>query len=353
MFIPTNENQFEFWKMRRYGISNISIANRMGITRRGISRALHIMDDKIDSSLQEMSQTNRIQIEKIDVERVVLFTCSGSTSGDEREMKLENVTIFLVIMAVLFAGCTGKDEPVVPEQARQTIIPVSTSQGTASVTSDLQPVTTVQDTVTSSPLKVFNGEYNWAEYRENNTITLPPNPRYQWEYVIKNERSAESFMGIPAIHEKITLIGDHSEWVGEKLITTKNGFFSIADLYFEKSTNRFLGGSRAITINGIARPEENIPADEQYSREDKPGYEMGITPFGEMDILLTDLGTESVTVPAGIYPDAEKYTGKFRDGSLITFWVSSGIPVPVQYQFQNRYLGGDDPVQTFELSGWG
>jgi transcriptional regulator len=73
MFLPTNDKQFGFWKMRRTGMSNISIANQLGITRQGVSQALHIMDDKIDSSLREMAQANRIQIEKIDVERGVLF----------------------------------------------------------------------------------------------------------------------------------------------------------------------------------------------------------------------------------------------------------------------------------------
>jgi hypothetical protein len=73
MFLPTNEKQFGFWKMRRSGMANISIANLLGITRQGVSQALRQMDDKIDSSLREMAQANRIQIEKIDVERGVLI----------------------------------------------------------------------------------------------------------------------------------------------------------------------------------------------------------------------------------------------------------------------------------------
>jgi hypothetical protein len=73
MFLPTHDKQFGFWKMRRNGMSNISIANQLGITRQGVSQALHIMDDKIDASLREMAQANRIQIEKIDGEKGVLF----------------------------------------------------------------------------------------------------------------------------------------------------------------------------------------------------------------------------------------------------------------------------------------
>jgi hypothetical protein len=73
MFLPVNDKQFRFWKMRRGGMSNISIANQVGITRQGVGQALRFMDDKIDSSLREMAQANRIQIEKIDVERGVLI----------------------------------------------------------------------------------------------------------------------------------------------------------------------------------------------------------------------------------------------------------------------------------------
>jgi transcriptional regulator len=76
MFIATNEKQFGFWKMRRSGMSNISIANLLGITRQGVSQALLAMDEKIDASLQEMAHANRIQVEKIDLKRGVLFGMS-------------------------------------------------------------------------------------------------------------------------------------------------------------------------------------------------------------------------------------------------------------------------------------
>ncbi len=73
MFLPTSEKQFGFWKMRRSGMSNVSIANMVGITRQGVSQALRVMNEKIEASLREMAQSNRIQVEKIDVERGVLF----------------------------------------------------------------------------------------------------------------------------------------------------------------------------------------------------------------------------------------------------------------------------------------
>jgi hypothetical protein len=46
----------------------------------------------------------------------------------------------------------------------------------------------------------------------------------------------------------------------------------------------------------------------------------------------------------------------FTIKSLI-LWItrngSAGIPVPVQYQFPNKYLDGVDPYQSYELKGWG
>ncbi len=76
---------------------------------------------------------------------------------------------------------------------------------------------------------------------------------------------------------------------------------------------------------------------------------MGFAPFGQLNIPLRDEGTESVTVPAGTWPDARKYAGTFRDGTSITFWVVQDIPVPVRYQILTKYLDGEDPVRNNEL----
>jgi predicted transcriptional regulator len=59
--------------MRRRGTANIAIANLLGISRQAVSKALHSIDGKIESALRDMARANRIQIEKIDVERGVLF----------------------------------------------------------------------------------------------------------------------------------------------------------------------------------------------------------------------------------------------------------------------------------------
>ena len=73
MNLSVDEKWFAFWTMRRRGTANIAIANLLGISRQAVSKALHSIDGKIESALCDMARSNRIQIEKIDVERGVLF----------------------------------------------------------------------------------------------------------------------------------------------------------------------------------------------------------------------------------------------------------------------------------------
>jgi len=71
--VSVDEKWFAFWTMRRRGTANIAIANLLGISRQAVSKALHSIDGKIESALRDMARANRIQIEKIDVGRGILF----------------------------------------------------------------------------------------------------------------------------------------------------------------------------------------------------------------------------------------------------------------------------------------
>ena len=73
MPLPMNEKQFAFWKMRRSGSPNITIANLLGISRQAVSKALLVMDEKIESALREMAQANQIAIDTINEERGILL----------------------------------------------------------------------------------------------------------------------------------------------------------------------------------------------------------------------------------------------------------------------------------------
>lgn len=265
------------------------------------------------------------------------------------------LTMFMIVIAVAVPGCT---DPVAREPAA-TPVPVTAIATKTTVPASLgmtaHPAAATQitqATVTKRLYRIF-GEYRWAEYRNNFTQTLPPNPRYQWEMHERVEYSSGTYNGVPAVHDRITETGDYGEWVGDTLVTTKNGRVTVANRYFDPIAGNLLGGDMTETIKGVVQPVADIPADHRFRKEERPSCEMGITPFGGMNITLTELGAESVKVPAGTYPTARKYSGSFRDGTSITFWIAPGIPVPVRYQFPNRYLDGEDPFQSYELTGWG
>lgn len=73
MFLPLNEKQFEFWRLRRSGLPNINIARLFKISKQAVSRALITMDDRIEKTLQEMARANQIEVECVNSERGILF----------------------------------------------------------------------------------------------------------------------------------------------------------------------------------------------------------------------------------------------------------------------------------------
>ena len=73
MFLPAGEKQFEFWVLRRNGLPNINIAKHFGVSRQAVSRALLSMDKRIKEALLEMARANRIEVEKLDSKKGILF----------------------------------------------------------------------------------------------------------------------------------------------------------------------------------------------------------------------------------------------------------------------------------------
>jgi hypothetical protein len=260
----------------------------------------------------------------------------------------------LLVATIVFTGCSDST-PSSPL--------VSTPPGTSNITkviatpeaaNERQIATTVQTTVPAIPDKVFNGDYHWAEYRNIISVTMPPNPRSQWIYAIKMEKSTENYRGTSAIHYRFTSTSDYPELVGNNVTLTKDGQIAVHDFYYDNSTNIFLGDTMSEIIKGVRKPAVNSSGYySKHHREASPGGYLGIEPFGEMNVSLVNLDIESVTVPAGTYPEARKYSGSFEDGTRITFWVAPHVPVPVRYQFPNKYLDGVDPFEQFDLKGWG
>lgn len=267
---------------------------------------------------------------------------------------LEIIAIFSVVISIVFAGCTDSTSSV-PSATPQITATAMKTTGIPSIAAARQPATTVQVTATERPVRIFYGEYHWVEYRLNSSTTMTPNPRSSWEYTIRMEQSRETYKDNPAIHYRITTISDYPECCIDNIATKiKDGRVSVEDSYYDASTDKLLGETYSETIKGVLQSPENYTAYySHHKREDGPAGEMGITPFGEMNITLIDLGTESVTVPAGTYPEARKYSGKFHDGTPITFWIAPGVPVPVRYEFPYKEMEGVDPFQSYELKGWG
>jgi hypothetical protein len=76
MFLPLNDKQFEFWKMKRSGILSIDIARFFNISKQAISRAIITMDERIEMTLLEMAIANQIEVEKVNSGRGFLFGSS-------------------------------------------------------------------------------------------------------------------------------------------------------------------------------------------------------------------------------------------------------------------------------------
>jgi hypothetical protein len=73
MFLPLNEKQFEFWRLRRSGILSIDIARLFNISKQAVSKALLTMDERIENTLLEMARANQIEVEKVNLGRGILF----------------------------------------------------------------------------------------------------------------------------------------------------------------------------------------------------------------------------------------------------------------------------------------
>lgn len=73
MNLLTDKKQFEFWKLRRAQMQNITIARNFGISRQAVSKALLLMDGKIETALRGMAKANKIAIEKINPQLGILL----------------------------------------------------------------------------------------------------------------------------------------------------------------------------------------------------------------------------------------------------------------------------------------
>ncbi|WP_292367679.1 hypothetical protein [Methanoregula sp. UBA64] len=271
-------------------------------------------------------------------------------------MRTAILAIALVIAAVICAGCTGQSTTPAPEQIPQTTVAVATPGEPVTVaTHTTPPVTTARSTPAENPVKIFGSGFHWVDYRWTHTTTLNSGARFSYVGTIHMERSQDTYKNTPALREKYTIVSDYSDYVNNISTTVKNGRVGTQNLYYDASTGSYLGGTWSVSVKGVITIQEvyNDTTAVQRRPEDQPAGSLGITPFGGMNISFTDKGIESVTVPYGTYPDARNYSGTFRNGMPIAFHVASGVPVPVKYQYSDWEDDGKDPLDEFELMGWG
>ena len=73
MSLPLSDRQFEFWRLRRDGLTNIRIAEQFHISRQAVSKALLTMEEKVERTLLEMANANQIEVERYSAKTGVFF----------------------------------------------------------------------------------------------------------------------------------------------------------------------------------------------------------------------------------------------------------------------------------------
>lgn len=233
-------------------------------------------------------------------------------------MKLSYIgiaAIMLVLIAVVFAGCTSQTTPTASGGSTPTA-----SSGSSSSASSAAAASSQQVGSTVSSTSIFGTSYSWVEYQ---TTTTSQGKDISMD--MKSQRSTSTYNGQPAIEMKATM-------------KSSEGTTTDSDIYYDSAMNSVLGGTMTMTVNGQTTTI-NIPASQLN--------QASATNFNKARSLTFE-GIEPVSVPAGTYPAASKYSST-DNGSTMTFWSAPGVPVPVQMTATTSSGGS---VKS-ELVGWG
>lgn len=222
---------------------------------------------------------------------------------------LSVIVIMFVVIAVAVTGCTSTS----PSSSNAAPTSGAASAGAASSS-------TPQVGSTSSASSIFSTDYNWMEYQ-----TSANSNGKQSTLDMKYERSTADYQGSQAVHVKMTVTS-----------SSNSGFNGVFDYYWDTAMDNLLGGTMTMTYNGKTMTT-SIPA-EYLSQAQATNFHTG---------TLTFEGIEPVTVPAGTYPIASKYTNTVS-GTSVTYWSAPGVPVPVKIA-----TSSSSSSSTSELVGWG
>ena len=145
--------------------------------------------------------------------------------------------------------------------------------------------------------------------------------------IMKTEVSQDTYKGKAATHTKMT-----------STMTTPMAATTIYDMYVDAS-GVSLGGHMKMISNGQTVMDQDIPPGDTSKAPKDPNV--------DKTVQYTFVGVEPVTVPAGIYPAAMKYTATIQ-GMTSTYWTAPGVPM-----FVKMVVKSTDGDITQELVGWG
>ena len=252
-----------------------------------------------------------------------------------KTFKILIMAVAILIAAAISVGCTENEKQTTPTRentpkvteitAQATVVPEETTE--QSTGGELKP----GDQVSSAT--VTNNNFTCYEYRENTTSQTPEGNIVQFVTINRNEYSKSEYNGEPAILLKIT----HN--------SVNRGWSSVSEYYYDETRTRRLYGII------VTNRENEAPIIEELAAEDIDSGNYGF--FGK-NVTLTYLGTESVTVTAGTFPDAGKYSYHYPKGNFdVTYWFSPGIPVPVLSRLKPTVFAGCEGLESNELIAWG
>jgi hypothetical protein len=177
----------------------------------------------------------------------------------------------------------------------------------------------------------------WEEYDYTGQIQDLPDSSGTGRYEI----SKEDYQGKPAVHKRITstlhLDGTPPE----------HDTVSTTDIFYDEFHAILSQHTRSARKTGAATDAEG-PADSARSVPDCSG--------DLFSLKYTYLGTETLTVPAGTFPDARKYTENIPDdhdygkSATSTHWFAPGVPAELKRVIESREKR---ILMTWELTGWG
>jgi hypothetical protein len=224
--------------------------------------------------------------------------------------RISIIAILLVVIAVAIAGCSSTSPTTPPTGGT----PAAT---TAAGAPSGGPAPAAGSVVSGASL-FGNANYKWFEYKMTGK-DMSSN--------MKTEVSQDTYKGKAATHTKMT-----------STMTTPMAATTITDMYVDAS-GVSLGGHMKMISNGQTVMDQDIPPGDTSKAPKDPNT--------DKTVQYTFVGVEPVSVPAGTYPAAMKYTATIQ-GMTSTYWTAPGVPM-----FVKMVVKSTDGDITQELVGWG